>query len=215
MLQAFFEESILKKAIEKGIVNVHLHDLRNFAAEKAGRKQVDDYAYGGGAGMVLMPEPIFNALEAIKQERTPDEVIFLTPDGEVLSQATANQLSLQKNLVLICGRYKGIDERIRKYYVTKEISIGDYVLTGGEIPAAALCDAVIRLIPGVMSDESSALSDSFQAELLDAPVYTRPRIFNGHEVPEVLFSGNHRKINDWRHEQSLEKTQKRRPDLLD
>lgn len=204
--------SILKRAQEKKLVEIQIHNLRDYAENK--HKQVDDYPYGGGAGMVLMAQPLAKVIQKLTQSLAYDEIIFLTPDGEVFYQKMANFLSGKKNLMLISGHYKGIDQRIRDKYVTKEISIGDYVLSGGELPALVLVDAISRLIPGVLSDETSALSDSFQDDLLDAPVYTRPRIFEDMEVPEILFSGNHEKIQQWRYEQSLKKTQLRRPDLL-
>ncbi|MDQ3071733.1 MAG: tRNA (guanosine(37)-N1)-methyltransferase TrmD [Bacteroidota bacterium] len=212
MLAGFLNESILKRAQDKGLVEIYTHNFREFAKGK--RQPVDDYAFGGGAGMVLSPEPIVACIEHLSSQRKYDEIIFMTPDGEVLSQAAANSLSLKENLMIICGRYKGIDQRVRDHWITKEISIGDYVLSGGELPAAVLSDAIARLIPGVLSDESSALLDSFQGELLDAPVFTRPENFRGHKVPEVLLGGNHKDIEAWRHEQALDKTRKRRPDLM-
>lgn len=215
MFEGFLEQSILKRAQEKGLVEIHLHDLREYGIPSGKRKTVDDYAFGGGAGMVLLVEPLAKCIEALQTQRTYDEVIFLTPDGTQLNQDLVNRISLNQNLILLCGRYKGIDQRIRDHYITREISIGDYVLSGGEIAAAALTDAVVRVIPGVLSDESSALSDSFQAEMLDAPVYSRPEDFRGMKVPDVLLSGHHRKIEEWRYEQALEKTRQRRPDLLD
>ncbi len=215
MLDGFLQQSILKRAQEKGLVTITLHDLREYGISRGKRKEVDDYAFGGGAGMVLLVEPIVNCIQTLERERTYDEVIFLTPDGESLNQSMVNALSLNENLILLCGRYKGIDQRVRDYYVTKEISIGDFVLSGGEIPAAALADALVRVLPGVLSDETSALSDSFQAGLLDAPSYSRPKHFKGMEVPDVLLSGNHQKIEEWRYEKALKKTRERRPDLLD
>lgn len=214
MFNGYLNESILKRAQDKKLVKIDLHNIRDFGLPSGIRKEVDDYAFGGGAGMVLRIEPIAFCLDKLKQDGGIDEIIFLTPDGELFNQAMANDLSLKKRIVLICGRYKGIDQRIRDAWVTREISIGDYVLTGGELAAAVVSDAIIRLIPGVLSDESSALLDSFQGELLDAPVYTRPEEFRGLKVPEVLLSGNHKKIEEWRYQQALEKTQKRRPDLL-
>jgi len=212
LLQSPFEHSIMKRAQDKGLLTVRTHHLRQWAVNEYG--QVDDYQYGGGAGMVMMCEPLAKAIESLQQERTYDEIIYLTPDGERLEQKTVNQLSLKGNLLMICGHYKGIDERIRTHFVTKEISIGDYVLSGGELAAAILVDAIGRLIPGVLNDETSALFDSFQDNLLAPPVYTRPVDFRGWKVPDVLLSGDHRKIEEWRHEQSLQRTEQRRPDLL-
>ncbi len=214
MFRGFFEESIIKRAIQKELVKITLYQLRNYGIPSGNKKQVDDYPYGGGAGMVLMPEPIYHCIEDIKKQNPVDEIIYLTPDGELFEQQMANELSLKKSLVMICGRYKGIDQRIRDHVVTREISIGNYVLSGGELAAAVVSDAIIRLIPGVISDESSALTDSFQAGLLDAPLYTRPAQFKGWKVPEVLLSGNHKEIEKWRDEHSLLKTKQRRPDLL-
>lgn len=213
MFEGFLTESIMKRAQTKGLAQIHVHNLRDYSQEK--RSAVDDYAFGGGAGMVMMPQPIVDCIESLQQEVEYDEVIYLTPDGELLTQAIANELSLKKNIMMLCGRYKGVDQRVRDHWITREISIGDYVLSGGELPAAVLTDAIIRLIPGVLSDESSALLDSFQGELLDAPVYTRPADFRGYKVPEVLQSGDHFKIDEWRYQQSLEKTRERRPDQLD
>lgn len=213
LLKSPLEHSIMKRAQEKGLLEVHLHQLRKWAVNEYG--QVDDYQYGGGAGMVMMCEPLARAIEELSAERPYDEIIYLTPDGEKLSQPLANQLSLKENLLLVCGHYKGIDERIREHLVTREISIGDYVLSGGELPAAILVDAVGRLLPGVLNDETSALFDSFQDNLLAPPVYTRPEDFRGWKVPDVLLGGNHRKIEEWRMEQSLQRTQQRRPDLLE
>ena len=212
LLESPFAHSILQRAQKKGIADIHLHNLRDYANNK--HKNVDDYAYGGGSGMVMSIEPFAKCIEALKAQNTYDEVIFMTPDGETLNQSIANELSIKKNIIVLCGHYKGIDQRIRDIFVTREISIGDYVLSGGELPAAVLVDSVVRLIPGVLSDETSALSDSFQGELLDAPVYTRPADWNGHKVPDVLLSGNEALINNWRHDMALERTQKRRPDLL-
>ena len=212
LLESFFAASILKRAQEKGLVEVHLHDLRNYTPYK--HKQVDDYAFGGGAGMVLMIEPIVRCLRALQAERTYDEVTYLTPDGETLSQRAVNALSLKQNLILLCGHYKGIDERVREHFITREISIGDYVLSGGELAAAVVADAVIRLVPGVLSDETSALTDSFQDDLLAPPVYTRPADYEGMKVPDVLLSGHEANINKWRYEQALQRTRQRRPDLL-
>ena len=212
LLESFFAASILKRAQDKQLVTVHLHDLREYASNK--HKQVDDYAFGGGAGMVLMIEPIAKCIRSLQEKNTYDEVIYLTPDGEVFTQKKANILSLKKNLILLCGHYKGVDERVRQHFVTQEISIGDYVLSGGELAAAVVADAVIRLIPGVLSDETSALTDSFQDNLLAPPVYTRPANFEGMAVPDVLLSGHEANIEQWRVEQSLERTRQRRPDLL-
>ncbi len=207
-----FAHSILKRAAEKGLLNVNVINLRDYTTYA--RAQVDDYQFGGGAGMVLMIEPLVNAIESLQKEKTYDEVIYLTPDGETFNQKMANTLSLKNNLLMICGHYKGIDQRFRDHFVTKEISIGDYVLSGGELAAAVLTDAIGRLLPGVLNDETSALTDSFQDNLLAPPVYTRPEIFRGWEVPPILKNGNHKLIAEWRHEQALERTEKRRPDLL-
>lgn len=212
LLTSPFSHSIMKRAQDKGLLTVQVHHLRKWAINEYG--QVDDYQYGGGAGMVMMCEPLANAIEELSTERKFDEVIYLTPDGKTLNQKTANMLSLKQNLLLICGHYKGIDERIREKYVTLEISIGDYVLSGGELAAAVLVDAIGRLIPGVLGDETSALTDSFQDNLLAPPVYTRPVEWNGMKVPDVLMSGDHKKIEDWRYEQALQRTKERRPDLL-
>ena len=212
LLESPFQHSIMKRAQEKGLLRVSVHDLREYGHGKY--KQIDDYQFGGGAGMVMMAEPIANCIDALQKKRTYDEIIFMTPDGERLEQAACNQLSLQKNLLILCGHYKGIDERIRETYITKEISIGDYVLSGGELGAAVLVDAIGRLLPGVLGDETSALFDSFQDDLLAPPVYTRPAEFRGQKVPNVLLSGNFPKIDEWRHEKALERTEKRRPDLL-
>ncbi|MFN2458885.1 MAG: tRNA (guanosine(37)-N1)-methyltransferase TrmD [Chitinophagaceae bacterium] len=212
LLESPFSHSLLQRAQAKGLLQVQLHDLRRWAVNEYG--QVDDYQYGGGAGMVMMCEPLAKAIEHLQKEKTFDEIIYLTPDGETLNQKTANQLSLKKNLLLICGHYKGIDQRIRDHYVTKEISIGDYVLSGGELAAAVLVDAVGRLLPGVLNDETSALTDSFQDNLLAPPVYTRPADFKGWKVPEILMSGDQKKIDEWRYEQAIKRTQERRRDLL-
>ncbi|QHT67138.1 tRNA (guanosine(37)-N1)-methyltransferase TrmD [Rhodocytophaga rosea] len=212
LLDSFFAASILKRAQDKQLVEVQVHDLREYAINK--HKQVDDYAFGGGAGMVLMIEPIAKCINLLKQQRTYDEVIYVTPDGELFGQKTANVLSLKQNLIILCGHYKGVDERVREHFVTREISIGDYVLSGGELAAAVIADSVIRLIPGVLSDETSALTDSFQDDLLAPPVYTRPADYQGWKVPEVLLSGHKANIEKWRYEQSLERTRQRRPDLL-
>jgi tRNA (guanine37-N1)-methyltransferase len=212
LLQSPFAHSILKRASDKGLLQVNVINLRDYTTYS--RAQVDDYAFGGGAGMVLMIEPLVNAIESLKKNTQYDEVIFLTPDGKTLDQKMANALSLQNNLLLICGHYKGIDQRVRDHFITKEISIGDYVLSGGELGAAVLVDAIGRLIPGVLNDETSALTDSFQDGLLAPPVYTRPVDFRGIKVPDVLLSGNHQLIEDWRNQQALDRTTKRRPDLL-
>jgi len=212
LLESPFSHSILKRAIEKNIVEVNLINLRDYAFNK--HKAVDDYAYGGGAGMVMMVEPIALCIEDLKSKRDYDEVIYMSPDGEMLNQPLANQLSLKGNLIVLCGHYKGVDERIREHFITREISIGDYVLSGGELAAAVLCDAVIRLIPGVLNDETSALSDSFQDNLIAPPVYSRPANFRGWKVPDVLLSGHESNINQWRYEESLKRTELRRPDLL-
>lgn len=213
LMESFFTHSILKRAKEKGLLQVNIFNLRDFTNYKHG--QVDDYQFGGGAGLVLMIEPLANAIESLQKNTVYDEIIFLTPDGEILDQKMANILSLKDNLLLICGHYKGIDQRVRDHYITKEISIGDYVLSGGELGAAVLVDAIGRLIPGVLNDETSALTDSFQDNLLAPPVYTRPEEFKGWKVPEILMSGNHAKIEDWRHQKSIEKTIEKRPDLWD
>ena len=212
LMESFFAHSILKRAREKRLLEVNLFNLREFTNYKHG--QVDDYQFGGGAGLVMMVEPLVNAIETLQEKTSYDEIIFLTPDGELLDQKTANALSLKNNLLVICGHYKGIDQRVRDHFVTKEISIGNYVLSGGELGAAVLVDAIGRLIPGVLNDETSALTDSFQDNLLAPPVYTRPENFKGWRVPEILMSGNHAKIEEWRHEQSLQITKEKRPDLL-
>lgn len=212
LLVSPFGHSILKRAHDKGLLDVQVHDLREFGLGR--HKQIDDYQFGGGAGMVMMAEPLANAIESLLAERRYDEVIYMTPDGETLRQPLANRLSMYNNLLIIAGHYKGIDERIREEFVTLEISIGDYVLSGGELPAAVLVDAIGRLLPGVLNDETSALFDSFQDDLLAPPVYTRPADFRGRKVPEVLMSGHFKNIEDWRLEQSLQRTRDRRPDLL-
>ncbi|GAK75704.1 MAG: tRNA (guanosine(37)-N1)-methyltransferase TrmD [Nonlabens ulvanivorans] len=212
LIKSPFEASILKRAIEKGLVEVHMHDLRKYGLNKY--NQVDDYQYGGGAGMVMMVEPLDKIITDLKSERDYDEVIYMTPDGETLNQGIANHISLKENLMIICGHYKGIDQRVRDMFITKEISIGDYVLSGGELGAAVLCDSIIRLIPGVISDETSALTDSFQDGLLAPPVYTRPAEYKGHKVPEILLSGNLPAIDQWREDQAIQRTKDRRPDLL-
>ncbi len=211
LLQSFFEHSIMKRAQDKGLLTVTLHDLRKWALNKYG--QVDDYQFGGGAGMVMMCEPLVNAIEELQKEKQYDEIIYLTPDGQTFNQKTANRLSLKNNLLLICGHYKGIDERVRQHFVTMEISVGDFVLSGGELAAGIVVDAVGRLLPGVLNDETSALTDSFQDNLLAPPVYTRPVDFRGWKVPDVLLGGNHKLIEEWRYNQSLERTKTRRPDL--
>ena len=211
LLKSPFESSILKNSIDKGIVNVKIHNLRKYSNNKY--KSVDDYQFGGGAGMVLMIEPIDKCISKLKNERQYDEVIYLSPDGEKLDQSIANKFSLFNNLIILCGHYKGIDQRIRDNLITKEISIGDYVLSGGELAAAVLCDSIIRLIPGVIGDETSALTDSFQDNLLSSPIYTRPREYKGWEVPKILISGNTKEIEKWRMEKSIETTKNKRPDL--
>jgi tRNA (guanine37-N1)-methyltransferase len=213
LLKGPFAASILKRAQDKGLVEICIHNIRDYATNK--HKNVDDYQYGGGAGMVMSIEPIVNLLEELKSQREYDEVIFMTPDGELLEQNACNELSLKKNIIILCGHYKGIDERIRENFITKEISIGSYVLSGGEIAAAVLADAVIRLLPGVLNNETSALTDSFQDNLLSPPVYTRPPEYRGWKVPEVLLSGNFPEIDKWREQEALKRTKARRPDLLD
>lgn len=212
LLESPFGHSIMKRAQIKGLLEVYVHDLRDYATNK--QKQVDDYAFGGGAGMVMMPEPLALAIEDLQSARTYDEIIYMSPDGKTLDQKTANTLSLKNNLMIICGHYKGIDERIREHFITMEISIGDYVISGGELAAAVLVDAIGRLIPGVLNDETSALTDSFQDNLLAPAVYTRPANFRGWKVPEELLSGNHNLIDKWRMENALLRTKERRPDLL-
>jgi len=213
LLRSPLEHSIMKRAQQKGLLEVHLQDLRAFGLGK--HKQLDDYQFGGGAGMVMRLEPVVSCIEQLQAERDYDEIIYMTPDGERLDQQICNRLSLQGNLMILCGHYKGIDERIRTHFITKEISIGDYVLSGGELPAAVLVDSIGRLLPGVLNDETSALFDSFQDDLLAPPVYTRPAEFRGWKVPDVLLSGNFKEIDKWRYEQSLQRTQDRRPDLLE
>jgi tRNA (guanine37-N1)-methyltransferase len=213
LLQSPFQHSIMKRAQDKGLLEVHLHDLREFG--KGPHRQVDDYQYGGGAGMVMMVEPVVNCMEQLMAEREYDEIIYMTPDGERFNQSIANQLSLKQNLMILCGHYKGVDERIREHFITMEISVGDFVLSGGELPAAVMVDAIGRLLPGVLNDETSALFDSFQDNLLAPPVYTRPSNFRDWEVPPILLSGNTKAIEDWRYEQSLKRTEDRRPDLLE
>jgi len=212
LLESPFNQSILLRAQKKGLVTVAVHDLREYATNK--HKQLDDYAYGTGAGMVMLIEPIERCIEQLKAQRHYDEVIYMTPDGDTFDQKMANQLSLQKNLIILCGHYKGVDQRVRDHLITKEISIGDYVLSGGELAAAVISDALIRLVPGVLSDETSALTDSFQDGLLAPPVYTRPADYKGWKVPEILLSGHEAKIEEWKVEQALKRTQKLRPDLL-
>ena len=212
LIRSPFEASILKRAQQKGIAEVHLHDLKAFGMGK--HKQVDDYSFGGNAGMVLRPEPLFACIESLQAERSYDAIIYTTPDGKRFDQKDANQLSLLGNVLIICGHYKGIDQRVRDHFVTHEISIGDYVLSGGELAAAVISDALIRLIPGVLNDETSALTDSFQDDLLAPPVYTRPAEFRGMTVPDVLTSGHAKNIEEWNHAQALARTQERRPDLL-
>ena len=212
LLQSPFQHSIFKRAVEKGLASVYFHDLRQYGL--GNYKQIDDYSFGGGAGMVLMIEPIDACISALKAERNYDEVIYLTPDGHTLNQPMANALSLKENLIILCGHSKGVDQRVRDHFVTKEISIGDYVLSGGELAAAVLADAIVRLIPGVLSDETSALTDSFQDNLLAPPVYTRPAEYKGWKVPDILLSGNTPQIDAWREEQAYKRTEERRPDLL-
>jgi len=213
LLEGPFSASILKRAQDKGLVEIYVHNIRDYSTDK--HKNVDDYQYGGGAGMVMSIEPIVTLIEKLKKERDYDEVIYMTPDGVLLEQNTCNELSLKENLIILCGHYKGIDERIREHFITKEISIGSYVLSGGEIAAAVLTDTIVRLLPGVLNDETSALTDSFQDNLLSPPVYTRPPEYRGWKVPEVLLSGNFPEIEKWREEQALKRTKSRRPDLLD
>lgn len=212
LIKSPFEASILKRAIEADLVSIHFHNLRDYTSDNY--KSIDDTQFGGGAGMVMMIEPIDKCISKLKEERDYDEVIYMTPDGQTLNQSIANQLSMMGDLIILCGHYKGVDQRVRDQFITKEISIGDYVLSGGELGAAVLCDAVIRLIPGVLGNETSALTDSFQDGLLAPPIYTRPRDYKGWSVPEVLVSGNFPKIEKWREEQAYEHTKKRRPDLL-
>jgi len=213
LLESPFNDSILKRAQDKGLVTVSIHDLRTFSTDP--HRTTDDYAFGGGAGMVMMIEPIDRCIRSLREKHRYDEVIYMSPDGELLTQALANQLSLKENIILLCGHYKGVDDRVRQHLITREISIGDYVLSGGELAAAVVSDAIIRLIPGVLSDESSALTDSFQDGLLAPEVYTRPAEYQGWKVPEVLLSGHAAKIDEWRHQNSLERTKKRRPGLLE
>ncbi len=212
LLTSPFAASILKRAQDKGLVEVHLHNLRDYSTNK--HKNVDDYQYGGGAGMVMSIEPIVSCIEKLQGERSYDEIIYMTPDGEILEQGLSNQLSLLENIIILCGHYKGVDERVRELFITREISIGSYVLSGGELAAAVLADSIIRLIPGVLNDETSALTDSFQDNLLSPPVYTRPRDFRGHKVPDVLLSGNFKLIEAYREDEAYKRTKERRPDLL-
>ncbi|MFB9054304.1 tRNA (guanosine(37)-N1)-methyltransferase TrmD [Formosa undariae] len=212
LLKSPFEASILKRAIDANLVEVHFHNLRTYTTDNY--KTIDDYQFGGGAGMVMLIEPIDKCITKLKSERDYDEVIYMTPDGETLKQGIANTLSLKENIIILCGHYKGVDQRVRDLFITKEISIGDYVLSGGELGAAVLCDSIIRLIPGVLGNETSALTDSFQDDLLAPPIYTRPREYKGLKVPEILFSGNFPEIEKWREDQAFEHTKKRRPDLL-
>jgi len=213
LLESPFNTSILKRAQDKGLVKVVIHNLRDYSTNK--QKSVDDYAFGGGAGMVMQIQPIADCIEKLKAERTYDEIIYMTPDGETMKQGMVNTLSLKENIMILAGHYKGVDQRVRDLFITKEISIGDFVLTGGELPAAILADAIIRLIPGVISDETSALTDSFQDNLLAPPVYTRPEEYRGLKVPPILLGGDHKKIEAWREEEAFKRTQERRPDLLD
>lgn len=213
LLDSPFSDSILKRAQKKGLVEIQIHDLRKYSTDK--HHKIDDYAYGGGAGMVMMIEPIVRCIRELQEEREYDEVIYMSPDGEQFSQHMANELSLRKNLILLCGHYKGVDERVRKHFITREISIGNYVLSGGELAAAVVTDAVIRLLPGVLSDETSALTDSFQDDLIAPPVYTRPAEFEGLKVPDVLLSGHEKNIEEWRFTKAVERTKKRRPGLLE
>ncbi len=212
LMQSPFDASILKRAKEKELVEVHFHNLRDYSI--GNYKQVDDYQFGGGAGMVLMIEPIDKCISQLKKEREYDEIIYMTPDGETLNQGISNEISLKENLIILCGHYKGVDQRVRDRFVTREISIGDYVLSGGELAAAVLCDSIIRLLPGVLNDETSALTDTFQDNLLAPPVYTRPSSYKGMDVPKILLSGDFPKIEKWREEQAMERTVQKRPDLL-
>ena len=212
LIKSPFESSILKRAINSGKADIHFHNLRNYATNK--HKQVDDYPFGGGAGMVMMIQPIDRCIKMLKKSRSYDSIIYLTPDGEKLNQKKINHFSTLENIIMLCGHYKGVDQRVRDHLITDEVSIGDFVLSGGELAATILCDCIVRLIPGVLGDESSALTDSFQDDLLAPPIYTRPANYNGWEVPDVLLSGNASLINNWREEKSIKNTQKRRPDLL-
>lgn len=212
LLESPFGVSIIKRAIEKGLAEIHLHNLRDYSTNSY--RQIDDYQFGGGAGMVMMIEPIDKCISSLKKQRSYDEVIYMSPDGETFNQPMANRYSLYKNIIILCGHYKGVDQRVREHFITKEISVGDYVLSGGELAAAVFCDAVLRLIPGVLGNETSALTDSFQDDMLAPPVYTRPAVYNGWEVPSVLLSGNTSKIEKWREEKAYERTKSKRPDLL-
>lgn len=211
LMRSPFDASILKRAIEKGLVEVHFHNLRDFTTNNY--KQIDDYQFGGGAGMVMMIEPIDKCISALKSERHYDEVIYMTPDGTRFAQTTANELSLKENIIILCGHYKGVDQRVRDHFITREISVGDFVLSGGELAASVVCDAVIRLIPGVLGNETSALTDSFQDDLLAPPIYTRPADYKGWAVPKILLSGDNQKIDQWREDQAIERTKTKRPDL--
>jgi tRNA (guanine37-N1)-methyltransferase len=213
MFTGVFSESIIKRAVQKGLIEIHIHNIRDYSEDK--HKRVDDYPFGGGAGMVMMIEPISKCIECLKAEREYNSIIYMAPDGKRLDQIHANTISLYNNIIILCGHYKGIDERIRDLYITEEISIGDYVLSGGELAAMVVVDSIARILPGVLNDESSALTDSFQNGLLSPPVYTRPADFKGHKVPDILLSGHEQKISEWKFEQQLERTKKRRPDLLD
>ena len=212
LLKGPFDHSILKRAQQKQLVEVEIHNIRDYTTDK--HKTTDDYQFGGGAGMVMMIEPIDNCLKKLKEKRIYDEVIYMTPDGERLNQQIANHLSMKSNIAILCGHYKGVDERVREHFITHEISIGDYVLSGGELPAAVLVDSIVRLVPGVLSDETSALFDSFQDNMLAPPVYTRPEIYKDWKVPEILLSGHFKNIEEWRHNEAMDRTKKRRPDLL-
>jgi tRNA (guanine37-N1)-methyltransferase len=212
MFEGVFSESIIKKAIDRNLIELFTHNIRDYSLDK--HKRVDDYPFGGGAGMVMMIEPIARCMEHLKSERPYDAVIFMAPDGKTFNQSKANQLSLYKNIMILCGHYKGVDERVRELFITEEISIGDYVLSGGEIAAMAIVDAIARIIPGVLNDESSALTDSYQNGLLSPPIYTRPADYQGHKVPDILLSGHEKNISEWRFEQQLEKTKLKRPDLM-
>ncbi len=213
LLKSPFEASILKRAIEKGLVEIHFHNLRDFSTNSY--NQIDDYQFGGGAGMVMMIEPIDKCISKLKSERSYDEIIYMTPDGTTLNQGIANELSLKENIILLCGHYKGVDQRVRDQFITREISVGDFVLSGGELAAAIVCDAVIRLIPGVLGNETSALTDSFQDDLLAPPIYTRPANYKGWKVPEILLSGHTAKIEEWREDEAYKRTEEKRPDLLE
>lgn len=213
LLESPFDHSIIKRASEKGVVDIRIHNIRDYSTDK--HKRVDDYAFSGGAGMVMLIEPIERLINKLSSERHYDEIIYVTPDGSKFDQKAANQLSTLKNIIILCGHYKGVDQRVREHFITREISIGDYVMTGGELAAAVITDCVVRLLPGAMSDETSALTDSYQDNLLAPPVYTRPADYKGWKVPDILLSGNEREIEQWKHEQSLERTKRLRPDLLE